>query len=145
MEGVIMKNICRISLFQITVFQTSISERTASSINNIYQYFYHDSVTHTDLIRRRWLDNHYYGTTWSVRSKHEKTEFILGGAWNKYADARHYGEIIWAEYAAGTKPGDTYYDNTGFKTDFNIFLKAGWSPVKDLTLVWRYAVSSDHL
>jgi iron complex outermembrane receptor protein len=102
--------------------------------NNSYQYFYHDSVTQTDLIRRRWLDNHYYGTTWSFLSKHEKTEFILGGAWNKYADARHYGEIIWAEYAAGTKPGDAYYDNTGFKTDFNIFLKAGFSPVKDLTL-----------
>ncbi len=89
--------------------------------NNAYQYFYHDTITQTDLIRRRWLDNHYYGTTWSVRSKHDKTEFILGGAWNKYADARHYGEIIWAEYAAGTKPGDTYYDNTGYKTDFNLF------------------------
>jgi iron complex outermembrane receptor protein len=59
---------------------------------------------------------------------------ILGGAWNKYDDARHYGEIIWAEYAAGTKPGDPYYDNTGFKTDFNIFLKGGWSPVTNLTL-----------
>jgi iron complex outermembrane recepter protein len=102
--------------------------------NNAYQYFYHDSITTTDLIRRRWLDNHYYGTTWSVRSKREKTDVILGGAWNKYDNARHYGEIIWAEFAGTSKPGQTYYDNTGFKTDFNVFLKTGWSPVKALTL-----------
>ncbi len=101
---------------------------------SVYQYFYHDTITQTDLIRRRWLDNHYYGTTWSIRSKHDKTEFILGGGWNKYDDARHYGEITWAEFASGIKPGDPYYNNTGFKTDFNLFLKAGWSPVNDLTV-----------
>jgi iron complex outermembrane recepter protein len=102
--------------------------------DNTTQYFYHDTLTTTDLIRRRWLDNHYYGGTWSVRSIHEKTDIILGGAWNKYDNARHYGEIIWAEYASNSKPGDRYYDNTGFKTDFNLFLKAGWSPLKALTL-----------
>ncbi len=42
--------------------------------NSGYRYFYHDSVTATDLIRRRWLDNHFYGVTWSVRNKREKTE-----------------------------------------------------------------------
>jgi iron complex outermembrane recepter protein len=108
--------------------------RDSIFLNNTVRYFYHDSVTQTDLIRRRWLDNQYYGATWSVRSKHEKTDVILGGAWNKYDNARHYGEIIWAEYAGSGKPGDRYYNNTGFKTDFNLFLKAGWSPVKALTL-----------
>jgi len=101
---------------------------------NTIHYFYHDTLTTTDLIRRRWLDNHYYGTTWSVRRKHEKTDIILGGAWNKYDNAKHYGEIIWAEFASNSKPGDRYYNNTGFKTDFNLFLKAGWSPAKALTL-----------
>jgi iron complex outermembrane receptor protein len=101
--------------------------------NSGYRYFYHDSVTATDLIRRRWLDNHFYGVTWSVRNKREKTEITLGGAWNKYDNARHYGEVIWAEFYGERKPGP-YYDNTGFKSDFNLFLKTAWSPVKLLTL-----------
>ena len=46
-----------------------------------------------------------------------------------------------------TNRDDTYYDNTGFKTDFNIFLKAGWSPVKDLTLYgdmqYRHIIYTD--
>ena len=108
--------------------------RDSTYANNTYHYFYHDSVTTTDLIRRRWLDNHYYGTTWSLRKRERKTDIILGGAWNKYANARHYGEIIWAEFASNSKPDDKYYHNTGSKTDFNTFLKTSWSPVNSLTL-----------
>jgi len=108
--------------------------RDSVLITSGYRYFYHDSVTTTDLVRRRWLDNHYYGTTWSVRSRHEKTDIVLGGAWNKYDKARHYGEVIWAEFAGDGRPGDNYYDNTGFKTDFNLFLKTAWSPVKPLSI-----------
>jgi iron complex outermembrane receptor protein len=102
--------------------------------NSDYRYFYHDSVTTTDLIRRRWLDNHFYGVTWSVRNKREKTEITFGGAFNKYDKARHYGEVIWAEFYGDGKPGKPYYDNTGFKSDFNLFLKTAWSPVRLLTL-----------
>jgi iron complex outermembrane recepter protein len=99
-----------------------------------YTYFYHDTLKQTDLIRRRWLDNQYYGTTWSVHHHTGKTDLVLGGAWNKYDHARHYGEIIWAQYSGNQQPDKPYYDNTGFKTDFNVFLKAGWTPVKNLTL-----------
>ncbi len=99
-----------------------------------YRYFYHDSVTTTDLVRRRWLDNHYFGTTWSVRNRRNKTDIVLGGAWNKYDNARHYGEVIWAEYAGDGRPGDNYYNNTGFKNDFNLFLKTAWSPLRPLTI-----------
>lgn len=108
--------------------------RDSIAEGNSYRYFFHDSVTTTDLIRRRWLDNHFYGATWSVRSKKKNTDIILGGAWNKYDNARHYGEIIWAQFAGNSKPDSKYYDNSGFKTDFNVFLKAGWTPVRALTL-----------
>ncbi len=98
-----------------------------------YNYFYHDTLKQTDLIRRRWLDNQYYGTTWSVHHHKGNTDLILGGAWNKYDHARHYGEVIWAQYSGDQQPDQPYYDNMGYKTDFNIFLKAGWTPVKNLT------------
>jgi len=99
-----------------------------------YEYFYHDTVTNTDLVRRRWLDNHYYGVTWSLRYQKEKIDFAVGGALNKFDNARHFGEIIWAEYALKSPKDYEYYENTSFKTDFNVFGKAAWTPVKALTI-----------
>lgn len=97
-------------------------------------YFGQDTISTTDLIRRRWLDNHFYGLTWSLQYKKEKTDLIFGGAYNQYDRARHYGEIIWAEFASQSQYGYEYYSNTAFKNDFNAFVKAALSPVRDLTL-----------
>jgi iron complex outermembrane recepter protein len=94
-----------------------------------YKYFYHDTIYSTDLIRQRWLDNHYYGVTWSVRNQKGKTDLTIGGSFHKYDKARHFGKIIWAEYYNREKLGEEYYNNTSFKTDFNLFVKASWSPV----------------
>lgn len=99
-----------------------------------YQPFYHDTVSTTDLVRRRWLDNHFYGLTWSFQYRKEKTDLIIGGAYNQYDRARHYGEIIWAEFSDQSQYGQEYYNNTAFKNDFNAFVKAAWTPVPELTL-----------
>ena len=80
----------------------------------------------TDLIRRRWLDNNFYGITFSGHYKpQDKLELILGGAWNTY-DGDHFGEIIWAEITGNANIRERYYDNNGFKTDFNIYLKGSY-------------------
>ncbi|HWW41743.1 TonB-dependent receptor [Pedobacter sp.] len=90
--------------------------------------------TTTDLIRRRWLDNNFYGLTYNFNYRPQSNlNFTLGGAYNKY-DGKHFGEIIWAQYASNGKYGDHYYDNTGNKTDFNIYGKAVYSPVEKLSL-----------
>jgi iron complex outermembrane recepter protein len=99
-----------------------------------YRYFYHNTIISTDLIRQRWLDNHYYGITWSVRNQKGKTDLTIGGSFNKYDKARHFGKVIWAEYSSRENLGKEYYNNTSFKTDFNVFMKAAWSPVKRLDL-----------
>jgi len=83
-----------------------------------------DTIERTDLIRRRWLDNHYYGANFSVNYKKlKKINFTFGGAWNQY-DGDHYGEIIWAQYTSNGDINHIYYDNNGLKTDFNVFAKA---------------------
>ncbi|MFT4968608.1 MAG: iron complex outermembrane receptor protein [Chitinophagales bacterium] len=85
-----------------------------------------DTITRTDLVRRRWLDNDFYGATFSVNyQKHKKLDFTLGGAWNQY-DGIHFGEVIWAEYASNGSLRDRYYENNGQKTDFNIYAKANY-------------------
>lgn len=92
-----------------------------------YTYFYHDTVKVSDLITRRWLDNHFFGATYSFNYSKEKLGLIIGGAWNKYANARHFGEIIWAQFTGTTRLGDVYYDNVSDKTDFNLYAKGVYS------------------
>ena len=83
------------------------------------------TVTSTDLIRRRWLDNDFYGTTFSLNYLNHNLEMTLGGGWNKY-DGDHFGEIIWAQYTSNSDIRFRYYDNVGKKTDFNVYLKANY-------------------
>jgi iron complex outermembrane receptor protein len=81
-------------------------------------------ITSSDFIRRRWLDNDFYGITYSLNYAGEKINTTLGGAWNRY-DGDHFGEIIWAE--VNTIPIEhQYYFNNGDKRDFNIFLKTNY-------------------
>jgi iron complex outermembrane receptor protein len=69
-----------------------------------------------------------------LRYQKEKIDIVVGGALNKFDKARHFGEIIWAEYALESPKDFEYYENTSFKTDFNFFGKAAWTPVKALTI-----------
>ena len=90
------------------------------------------TVTTTDLVRQKWLDNDFYGTTFSVKYKEEKLDVILGGGWNKY-EGDHYGKVIWARYASQSEPGDHYYDDSSTKTDGNIFAKANYQFTEKLS------------
>ncbi|ESU29115.1 thiamin-regulated outer membrane receptor Omr1 [Flavobacterium limnosediminis JC2902] len=81
--------------------------------------------TSTDLIRQKWLDNDFYGTTFSINYKKEDLDVILGSAWNQY-DGDHFGKVIWARYASTSELGDKYYNDRGVKTDANVFAKASY-------------------
>jgi iron complex outermembrane receptor protein len=58
-----------------------------------------ETVSTTDLVRRKWLNNDFYGTTYSLTYDHDKLELTLGGAWNKY-NGDHFGNIIWRSMPA---------------------------------------------
>ena len=79
------------------------------------------AVTSTDLVRKRWLDNDFFGTTFSLNYKTEKTDVIIGGAANKY-QGKHFGEVVWTQYYIPTT--NKYYDNFGNKNDVNFYSKA---------------------
>lgn len=84
-----------------------------------------ETITSTDLIRRRWLDNDFYGITYSINYQKSNLDLVVGGAWNRY-EGDHYGEIIWAKVSP--VPAEyRYYFNQGDKRDFNIFTKAIFS------------------
>lgn len=85
-----------------------------------------ETLYSTDLVRRRWLDNHFYGTTYSLTYRPDQNfETSIGGAYNKYLGG-HYGEVIWAQYASDSRLGDRYYEDDAVKKDFNLFAKASY-------------------
>ncbi|MFT5715305.1 MAG: iron complex outermembrane receptor protein, partial [Flavobacterium sp.] len=91
------------------------------------------AVTTTDLVRQKWLDNDFYGTTFSANYKTEKLDVILGGGYNKY-EGSHFGKVIWARFASQSELGDRYYDDAATKTDGNVFAKANYQIAEKLSL-----------
>lgn len=86
-----------------------------------------DTITKTDLVRRRWLDNHFYGATYSFNyNPSQSIKLTWGGAVNQYK-GDHYGEVIWAKYASTSNLGDKYYLNDATKNDISTFLKADFA------------------
>lgn len=92
-----------------------------------------ETVTNSDIIRRRWLDNHFYGATYSLNYNNDAWDVTLGGAWNQY-DGDHFGEIIWAQFAGDVDIRDRYYFGDGVKKDFNSFLKVNYQLNDELNL-----------
>lgn len=78
------------------------------------------TITRTDLVRDRWLDNYFYGQTFSLQSKRAATEFTFGGSWTIY-DGKHHGDVIWS--AIGFPKDYRYYYLTARKTDLNSYVK----------------------
>jgi iron complex outermembrane receptor protein len=93
-----------------------------------------ETINTTDLIRRKWLDNDFYGTTFSLfYTNNNDFNLTFGGAWNKY-EGDHFGEVIWARYASNSEIRDRYYDNYGDKNDFNTFAKVKFTMAKKWNL-----------
>ena len=84
-----------------------------------------DTITSSDLIRRRWLDNDFIGGIYSLQYNVSKLKLLFGGAANTYI-GRHFGEVIWARFAADGEIRDRYYDNEAQKTEFSNYLKASY-------------------
>ena len=79
------------------------------------------TLTGTDLIRQRWLDNYFYGGIYSLQYNSKTTNLTLGGGWTEY-DGKHYGNVIWAA-RGGVPPDYQYYNVPAKKTDFNVYTK----------------------
>ena len=81
-----------------------------------------DTVTTTDIIRRKWLDNTLTGVNTSADIKLGAHKLVLGGSYSDYRGA-HFGEVIWARYTGSTGIRQRYYDNDASKTDANGYAK----------------------
>jgi iron complex outermembrane receptor protein len=92
-----------------------------------------ETITSTDYTRRKWLDNDFYGTTFSANYKADKLDVILGGGYNKY-EGDHFDQILWAQYPSNSQSGDIYDSSYATKTDGNIFAKANYQLLDNLSV-----------
>lgn len=100
-----------------------------------------ETITSGDFIVRKWLDNQFYGSTFSLNYEKDKTALTIGGAYNKYARAKHFGEIIWGEVMGDTPIRHRYYEGQSDKGDGNLFAKLNYQVTAQLNLFadvqWR--------
>ncbi|MDP5027434.1 MAG: TonB-dependent receptor [Flavobacterium sp.] len=85
----------------------------------------------SDLVRKRWLDNDFFGATFSLNYRTSKTDLLFGGAANRYLGL-HYGEVVWTQNYIPNP--NRYYDNYGNKDDVNFYTKASYNVTNKLNL-----------
>ncbi len=89
-------------------------------------------VDDSDVIVRRWLDNHFYVINGNTTYKNDGVEVISGFSFSKY-DNDHYGEIIWgSDLAPNVSIRDHYYDSTSNKYDWSAFSKTTFNVSENL-------------
>jgi iron complex outermembrane receptor protein len=84
------------------------------------------TITRTNLVDQKWLDNYFYGGTFALNyqpKQNDKLQATLGGAWNRFTND-HYGEVIWAQYASNSNIRQRYYFNDATKVDYNAYARA---------------------
>jgi iron complex outermembrane recepter protein len=78
------------------------------------------TITNTDLVRRLWLNNDFFGQIFSIQQKAAKHQFTLGGGANRYL-GEHYGEVMWTKVQPLLY--SKYYNNFANKSDVNVYAK----------------------
>jgi iron complex outermembrane recepter protein len=97
-----------------------------------------NSISRSDLVRRRWLDNHFGGFVFSGNYLYNaQIDFTVGGGYNIY-DGDHFGQVIWARFISNGNTNHEYYRDNARKNDSNLYGKINynlndqWSTFLDL-------------
>jgi len=92
-----------------------------------------DTISSTDLVRRKWLNNDFGGITYSINHKNDLVNLVVGGANNVYS-GQHYGNVIWAQYMSNGLYNHQYYKNIATKYDNNVFIKTNFQASEKTSL-----------
>lgn len=95
----------------------------------------------SDLVRRKWLDNHFGGIIWALNYQKENINASLGGGLNRYV-GEHFGKVIWVRNAQNLDVDHEWYRSHSVKDDANIYAKLNVGILDDLyvsaDLQYRY-------
>lgn len=91
------------------------------------------AVKKTDLIRRKWLVNDFYGMIFSLNYKKDNSSLTIGGGANIY-DGDHFGKVIWAKVAGESKYNHEWYRGNGLKKDANFYTRYSYQMSEKLNV-----------
>ena len=80
----------------------------------------------SDVIRRKYLDNYFYGITFSAQYIKDDLELLFGGAANTY-DNDHFGEVLWVKTQPQKSFPQEFYRDNSKKNDINGYVKASYT------------------
>lgn len=89
-------------------------------------------IKRADFIRRKWLDNNFYGIVSELNVKLDKTFLDFGLVANQYY-GRHFGQVYRGQYMKDVTTIHEYYRNNGIKDEISGYAKAVWK-VSDFEL-----------
>lgn len=79
-----------------------------------------------NLVRRKWLKNHFYGAVANFKwNFNENVNLHWGSAFHNY-NGNHLGKIHAWDIASRINPSDNYYENDGTKSDATTFVKLNY-------------------
>jgi len=82
-------------------------------------------ISQSDLVRRKWMSNDFYGIVYSLKYKRPAIHTTLGGGANYYS-GDHFGKIIWMKYAGDIEKDHQWYLNNGKKAEISFYGKADY-------------------
>lgn len=109
----------------------SIPDSTLQVGNTLYS-FNSNSISRSDLIREKWLDNVFYGYTLNATYTKDKVSAIIGHSYSIYS-GDHFGYVTWLQYDPDMEPHEWYF-NVGEKIDFNVFGKIQYQLTPQLSI-----------
>jgi iron complex outermembrane receptor protein len=90
-------------------------------------------ITETDLIRRKWMSNDFYGVVYSLKYQKNRLEAMAGGGINLYL-GDHFGTIIWMRNAGNLEKDYRWYLNNSRKGEFSLYGKVNYSLSDKITI-----------
>lgn len=102
--------------------------------DDLCQYDLCDSIQFMDIIRRRWLDNRFYGLIANAEiDAGQNATLFVGGSFNRY-DGDHFGEVVDTRDSIVPVLPVRYYFNNGLKDDVNVYAKVNYTPGSRLNI-----------
>jgi len=84
------------------------------------------TISSTDMIRRKWLSNDFYGLIYSLNYRNERVDAVAGGGMNLYL-GDHFGRIIWMRNSGNVEKDWRWYFNDSRKGEVNLYGKVNYS------------------
>ncbi len=91
-----------------------------------------ETVSKSDLVRRKWLKNDFYGGIYNASYTTERLSMNLGAAFSNYI-GDHFGRVIWVKNYNDLHSGHEYYRSDARKLDYNVFAKASYRLTNSLS------------